>query len=276
MFLENKLKEHQLANQSSNLGVRNFYSRDWETLASSCDPNSGAENDPKQWQTFIAIRAKLKEYNEALLIQNELLKLEQPDPRDLRAFRTWMRSTAMGNVMLLGPDSDIWLQEDPDHIALKLPKAEDPLYRWISGSAVQKYHQLFGHYFRKSESAHGARHHMNLVGYSDESIARLTRFISTIFACLLPAISVVILYFVDSLPKRLATLALLALGFSLSLLHFTNAAGGDIFVATASFTAVLVVFVGSTALTGTSSSSSSVVYLYNCTSSFSNGTAIAH
>ncbi|KAF8849118.1 hypothetical protein BDZ45DRAFT_680771 [Acephala macrosclerotiorum] len=75
---------------------------------------------------------------------------------------------------------------------------------------------------------------MNLVGYSDESIARLTRFISTIFACLLPAISVVILYFVDSLPKRLATLALLALGFSLSLLHFTNAAGGDIFVATAS------------------------------------------
>jgi hypothetical protein len=63
--LEKKLKEHELDDQCSDTGFRSVYSRDWETLASSCDLHSGAENDPKQWQTFMAIRAKLKEYSMA-------------------------------------------------------------------------------------------------------------------------------------------------------------------------------------------------------------------
>ena len=59
-----------------------------------------------------------------------------------------MTSTQMGNVFLLGPDSDIWIEDESDLIALKQRKDEDPLFAWISNKVLQRFHLLFGRYFK--------------------------------------------------------------------------------------------------------------------------------
>lgn len=96
--------------------------------------------------------------------------------------------------------------------------------------------------------------------------------VTTMLSCLLPVLAIVILYFVPDLAKRLGILAGLVVGFAGCLLWCTNAGGGDIFAATAAFTAVLVVFVGSTA--SSSSPTPMMAALYNCTTLDGNCTAI--
>ncbi|CZR54979.1 uncharacterized protein PAC_04864 [Phialocephala subalpina] len=253
--LEKRLEDYAATDEKSSNADRAVYSRDWETLKSSLD--EGATNfghDKKQWQTFLDIRAKLKEYNEALFLQSELTKLEQPNPQDVQKLTTWMGSTAMGNVFLLGPDSDIWQDQNTreDLVALKATKVDDSLTRWLMESAAQRWHYWIGHYFRVSVLLILDLSHVSLgieadcgnqkpeanqdpafVTYSDEGIAGFQRTVTTLLSCLLPVLAIVILYFVPELPKRLGILAGLVAGFAGCLLWFTNAGGGDIFAATA-------------------------------------------
>ena len=79
----------------------------------------------------------------------------------------------------------------------------------------------------------GQTHIMGVTSYSDDGIAKLTRTISTFVACILPVVSVVILYFVDGLAKRLGTLAGLVAAFSVCMLRFTTADATNTFAATA-------------------------------------------
>lgn len=72
-----------------------------------------------------------------------------------------------------------------------------------------------------------------VTNYSDEGIAKLTRAISTFVACILPVVSVVILYVVDGLGRRLGILAGLVAAFSICMLRFTTADATNIFAATA-------------------------------------------
>lgn len=282
-ILENKLQQYIKEDQSATgIGDRDIYDRDWETLKGSCYTNHPSPgNDNRQWTTFLEIRAKLKEYNDALLKQNELLKLENPNPRDLIMLRQWMNSTERGNISLIGPDSDIWNEEDLDHVTLRLSKEKDPLFRSLSNGVIQWYHLHMGHRFRGA-GAGASKGQPNIVGvatYSDEGIARFTRAISTFVACILPVASVVVLHVVDGPGRRLGILAGLVAAFSICMLRFTTADATNIFAATAAFTAVLVVYVGSVDDTGSNSSSTLVNlngpgFLYNCTSPFSNCTAI--
>jgi hypothetical protein len=53
----------------------------------------------------------LKKKDEALLAQTTLLNAKPPNQQNI-FLTTWMRAPSMGNVYLLGPDSDVWVKPD--------------------------------------------------------------------------------------------------------------------------------------------------------------------
>lgn len=71
-----------------------------------------------------------------------------PNSRDLNDFKKWMESPSLGNMMLIGEDSDIWAEQSPDLVALRDLDEKDPLFRFLSTGAIQKYHELLGHHIR--------------------------------------------------------------------------------------------------------------------------------
>jgi hypothetical protein len=71
--------------------------------------------------------------------------------------------------------------------------------------------------------------------YSEEIILRLTKAVTTIFACMLPVASIIVLYVVQNMTKRLGIITAFTALFSVSLVSMTNAGMADIFAATAAY-----------------------------------------
>lgn len=72
-----------------------------------------------------------------------------PNMQDLEFLQTWMQTPSMGNVYLLGPDSDLWEQPDLfDLISLKRRENHSPVSRILSDFIVRWYHRLLGHHLR--------------------------------------------------------------------------------------------------------------------------------
>ena len=75
--------------------------------------------------------------------------MSKPNPRDLAFLQEWMRRPSMGNVYLLGQDSDIWANpEESDLIALQARHSDSPVSRWMSDTLVHWYHQAIGRKLR--------------------------------------------------------------------------------------------------------------------------------
>jgi len=83
-----------------------------------------------------------------------------------------------------------------------------------------------------------------VTNYSDGKLAATVNAISTILSSLLPAVSIVALYFIPHQLARIASIVAFSLLFSVVLTLITNARRIDCFAATAAFAAVQVVFVG--------------------------------
>jgi hypothetical protein len=85
------------------------------------------------------------------------MKQKSPNPQDLQFLQTWMQTPSMGNVYLLGSDSDIWEKPDlGDLISLKRRETHSPISRFLSDSLIRWYHHLLGHFLRVS-TIHQAR-----------------------------------------------------------------------------------------------------------------------
>ena len=168
--LENDLQSIAAEDCASGDPHRTIYSRDWYTLSQSENRTAGDKRAGKQWQTVLSIRDKLKDYSnlgtiasatpviskllivfrdEALHHQIALTALRPVNPRDLAFLQQWMQRPSMGNVYLLGRDSNIWSETDSsDLIALHARHAEDPFTRWLSDTVVHAYHRAVGRFFR--------------------------------------------------------------------------------------------------------------------------------
>lgn len=73
--------------------------------------------------------------------------------------------------------------------------------------------------------------------YSDARVLAVIEVINTIIACLLPLSSIIILYFVSSLPVRLGIVTAYVVVFSLCLALFTRARRVEIFAGVAWYVA---------------------------------------
>ncbi len=172
-----------------------------------------------------------------------------------------MERTSMGNIYLLGPDSDIWSNPDvSDLIALSARHSDDPFTTWVTDTVIHWWHRLIGKYFRvrllallvHNLPAHSSAHNRviqqpdttpwsaNTVSYSQAGLTRLTSLIGTLLASLLPVASIIVLYSISSNLVRLIVIGLFTAGFSISLKLVTNAKLVDVFTATAAWVFVVI------------------------------------
>ena len=78
-----------------------------------------------------------------------LTALKPVNPRDLSFLQEWMRRPSMGNVYLIGRDSDIWSKPNlSDLIVLRARHSDDLFTQWLSDTFVSAYHRVVGRFFR--------------------------------------------------------------------------------------------------------------------------------
>ena len=79
---------------------------------------------------------------------------------------------------------------------------------------------------------------------NDSYILRLTSFLATALACLLPVASIVVLYYVEAMKVKLGLVACFTFALAMALAVFTTVRRSEVFATTAAFAAVMVVFIG--------------------------------
>lgn len=154
-----------------------------------------------------------------------------------------MKVPAMGNVYLLGADSDVWEKKfDPAELVCLLPRkgGDDSIFtRFISNRLIRWYHLLIGHVFRNpanqgvQSDEEKAEIYGNTVHYSQDGLVHLGNVLGTVFASLLLIGSIVVLYYVTRMEMRLLIIAIFSVTFSLGLCIFTNGRMVEIFSASA-------------------------------------------
>jgi hypothetical protein len=203
--------------------ARSQYSRNWHKLANSPD-------DRRQWNTFCALREKLKEYNDCL-VQQALISKHYRDPRDydLDVLKTCLTHQNFPDF-LLGKDSTIWEDKELAHdlVTLGANGADDGFTVWMANHVVQPFHELIGRHIKKPSADFEG-----MTDYSDQMIARLASLVVTVISSVFPIVGVIILYFVKDLLARIGIIAGLTALFSLCLALVTDARRGEIFAATA-------------------------------------------
>ncbi|KAF2659984.1 hypothetical protein K491DRAFT_124748 [Lophiostoma macrostomum CBS 122681] len=236
--LEKQLIDLEKADLESGHPDRSIYSCDWRTLA---EPIEVVGRDETQWKLFLRLREKLYEYNTALLEQVQMSKLNLPNLRDLDFLVRYMKTPSMGNVYLLGPDSDIWENPDlPDLISLNPKQSDNWVSRAVTVVVAGWLHRFVGRIFKKPKDQ---KHMPHTVSYSYVGLERISRLLMTTVASTLPVVSIIVLYSVSNMSKRLGLMGLFTALFSLVLGLLTNGKPIEIFSATAAFAAVQVVFI---------------------------------
>ncbi|KAL7957215.1 hypothetical protein V8C34DRAFT_286291 [Trichoderma compactum] len=196
----------------------------WETLERQY--NTGSENARVRMDLIVKIRAKLKEYHEALLLQSEIAKLEQPSKRILDTYREWFNNPRP----VLGGLSKTFLDDPGDLVGLHSLETD---YLSIF---LRRYWPF------KEEISLGSRRSVGR--YHEKSISAATAIISILIAAFLLVGPITALYFVINDAAKLGMLAAFTALFAVSVGLITNAKRAEIFASTAAYAAVLVVFVG--------------------------------
>ncbi|KAI2616358.1 hypothetical protein GGR54DRAFT_243778 [Hypoxylon sp. NC1633] len=208
--------------------------RTWESLVEQCKERQTytnfeeqqAYNDAKKrMQLVLKLRSTVKEYQNALLLQSRISQLPAPNGRVLGALRQMF--TEKGFPFIDGKASG-YLNEKKDLVALKQPTG-DALSNYLRKAlAVQ------------TPEADG----LPRIGRFDES--RITKWVNVI-TILVAAIfligPILALYYAPNLPAKLTLIAVFTAGFAASIALITNARRPEIFAGTATYAAVLVVFI---------------------------------
>ncbi|KAH8652463.1 hypothetical protein BX600DRAFT_95137 [Xylariales sp. PMI_506] len=246
-ILEATLEEQIRNDAASDDYWRRTYDRDWESLSQS---TSAKDGNSEQWRLMQQVREKLNEYNQGLVFQHMVANIKSPNMTDIKFLQKWMATPDMGGIQLIGPDSEIWNDNELVELACLRPRLNDSwLSSFVSSKFIRWWHYAIGWYFKgpNPTSVHGKTVH-----YPQEQLTRLTMVIGTTIASVLPLFSILVLSLVTRIALRLIIIGVFSVLFSLGLGLFTNGRMIEIFSATSAFAAVQVVFVGSTSSTVTS------------------------
>ncbi|KAI1864442.1 uncharacterized protein JN550_008999 [Neoarthrinium moseri] len=219
----------------SNSPDRIISNQDWWSLAHSEEPE-----DSEQWHKILEIREKLEQYNETILKQARIAKLNPPVAYDREFLRLWLARPDMGNFPLLGLDQECYTDKhDADLVALRSRPAQDIFSRWFTYCVIPWWHHFVGEKF-KAPIEDGLDE--GVYRYENSLLAATVRVITTVLASLFPVCSVTALYFIESNFIRLASVIVASAFFALALALMTNARMIEVFAATSAYAAVNVVF----------------------------------
>ncbi|KAF2638242.1 hypothetical protein P280DRAFT_491706 [Massarina eburnea CBS 473.64] len=232
VWLEKCLQARQKADSISQEGERHQYALNWYWLDKSRDGK-----DAEQLELVLRIRKVLAKYNKTLIRQHEILKISEPEKGDLGRLQEFLQNPEMGPLALKGPDASLWgsvhrrESYESDLIALRSRLKEDPFSSWVAEKAVESL-------LRWGCARFGKHNPHGIIGYRDAAILRVTFWITSIVASLVPITSIVVLYSVKSMPARLAVIAAFSVLVSMCLIAFTNAKKAEVFAIIAAYVCV--------------------------------------
>ncbi|OCK94898.1 uncharacterized protein K441DRAFT_559211 [Cenococcum geophilum 1.58] len=227
-YLEKQLRECERADNKSPKGLKSRYALDWLWLS-----RSAADGDEEQWELVKKIRATLKEYNTALTQQSTILGFSEPSKWDLNDIQHYLATKEMGPLALIGDDAMTWgstrypNSHCPDLVTIRPRNVEDTFSKWITEKIVPVFFRFGFGRLNRVPTVHGD------IGYNDDSLLRITFWITTVVASLLPVASISILYCVHSILARLAIIAAFNVVVSVCLTGFTAAKRMDVFAVAA-------------------------------------------
>lgn len=138
----------ELAERDSIDPESRFHGKDWWSLA-----NGEEESNQEQWEKVLQLREKLDIYNEAILKQARLTRLDGPSQYELRFLRTWLERPRMGNFPLLGLDRKTWDEDhEGDLLALRARSRSDLFSSWVAETLVPTFHRFIGERFKVCEN----------------------------------------------------------------------------------------------------------------------------
>ncbi|KAK5659058.1 hypothetical protein OQA88_1145 [Cercophora sp. LCS_1] len=211
---------------------RDSYHRDWEKLREA--------KDEKQLQKILELRGALDKYYESLFRYERVLKMNQPHRHTLTDTFEYMRRPTLGKIYLDKLVQDCFETADPRDMVSLDDTTVDSLTSWVQYHVVDIYHRHIGSWFHKSNNS---PHLEGTTSYDPGAIGKLTRLVTVVLACALPIGSIFILHFVVDEIARLGIVFGLSVAFSLCMALMTPAKTHEIFGATSTFAAVLVVFI---------------------------------
>ncbi|OJJ06716.1 hypothetical protein ASPVEDRAFT_88005 [Aspergillus versicolor CBS 583.65] len=193
------------------------------------------------------IHTILAEYRTTLLQMMELNNAPRPTKREIEFLRGYLPH--IHDDFPRGTEGSTWdAVNDGDFITLDpREQREDIVTRFLSGFMVDVYHYCVIRRddllcrLRKKPSRAGAPFRV----YSNKGIRTVSKVITTTTSAMLPPLAIIILRAVQSPNARMLFIFGFTVVFAAALAALTKASPAEIFAATAAFTAVEVVFVGS-------------------------------
>ena len=171
--------------------------------------------------------------DEALIQASILAKMPEPGKWDLGYLQGFLMTKEMGPLALIGDDAGTWgsVQNpkgySPDLVALRPRQNGDTFSKWVAENAVVNLFRCGCARLKKVSRVHG------VVGLEDSTVFRLTSWVTSIVASLIPIASIIVLYSVSSMKARLGIIAAFNLLISTCLSTFTNAKRSEVFAVTA-------------------------------------------
>jgi len=234
---------------------RKNYGGQWYLLNSSKSRDFGGQ----QWELALTIRDRLREYYSALEQYQRIASSPKPRESDLQPLRDWIIDPDQGGKYgLIGRDLGGFLQkgvyesEFKDDLIMPIAhRGEDDVFtRIMKGPMLRALHRVWQHHKAPlpidQENQAGPENESHFYEYRDKVVLRVIYVIGTVSSSLTPIISIVALYFVQSMALRLGLVCVFTLLFSLSLALATKSRRIEIFAATSAFAGVQVVFIGTT------------------------------
>ncbi|KAK5059723.1 hypothetical protein LTR84_009606 [Exophiala bonariae] len=214
--------------------------------------------DGEQWRLVLELRRLLKEYDEAILLLAKLFELGPASPADLSCLQDLLDSPLnRGKNFLTGFETLTYSKKSQADLTSLMGREgeKDILTKWIDRFVRTFYHKYIGRKIHDPVSvceAGGERTEKTvLTYYSDATVTSVIDALSTILSSLLPTISALVLFVINDPLMRMIALIFCTLLFSTILTVIARAKRTECFAATAAFSAVLVVFLGTTNGSGT-------------------------
>lgn len=161
-------------------------------------------------------------------------QLKKPSSNSIKALKACLENYQTTDF-LLGADSSVWTDPSTrgDLIALNPVYDFDHLTLWLIKAFLGLFHDLVGRWYKSPPGTEGADR--TVVHYDDARLQTPAVVLSTFLASLLPVLSIVVLYLVESMPERLAIVAVFTSTFSVALALVTTATRVETFAATAAW-----------------------------------------
>ncbi|KAF1849761.1 uncharacterized protein K460DRAFT_399873 [Cucurbitaria berberidis CBS 394.84] len=233
--LEREIEQlDETARHSPESNVRQSLRR-YETLINRANDAANPGSPESRLITKLKeLKELLKDYHEAICRQSQINGMNRPRERPLSAFREFVDGSAFkdedGSPMpIISGRAKAFLNNPDDLVALTKPEEDDYLSRFLQD------HWLF----RKRRTADPLD---RTTIYKNAYIVRTVAAFDLVLAAVLLIGAIIHLYFVTDPKAKLGLVAMYTILFASSMLLCTNARRAEIFAATATYAAVLVVF----------------------------------